>query len=318
MEMEAPQNEEMNGETVSGKQSGVGSLLSSERELRGLSIDQVAQITRLRVSVIEALENEEWDKLPALVFVKGFVRSYAKALGFDDKGISELYRKIQGVGEEQPRPLIEPARSNKRPVFLVLLLLILGAVVLALWTGYPNMAPDRETVVSPPATREEPEQKKDLPAPEKEGSGLSGVPSIPPVEPAAAPRDLPARDLAASVQTDTARAKEAVPAASPAVPPPVAPAADDTQPSDGLVLKASVTSRTWLRILIDGQEPKEYIFQTGARPQWKAKEGFDIIIGNAAGIEFEFNGEQIKNLGTLGQVVKLRLPKNFRSRSGGD
>ena len=41
--------------------------------------------------------------------------------------------------------------------------------------------------------------------------------------------------------------------------------------------------------MIDGQEPKEYIFQSGARPQWKAREGFDILVGNAAGAEFEFS-----------------------------
>ena len=95
----------------------------------------------------------------------------------------------------------------------------------------------------------------------------------------------------------------------------VPPAVVSEPVTDWLVLKAFITSRTWVRILIDGQEPKEYIFQSGARPQWKAREGFDILVGNAAGVEFDFNGEQIKDLGTLGQVVRLKLPKGFESGS---
>jgi hypothetical protein len=73
-----------------------------------------------------------------------------------------------------------------------------------------------------------------------------------------------------------------------------------------------------MRIYIDDQEPKEYIFEPGSMPQWKAREGFDILIGNAAGIEFDFKGENISGLGILGQVVRLRLPENFEARISGE
>ena len=71
--------------------------------------------------------------------------------------------------------------------------------------------------------------------------------------------------------------------------------------------------RTWIKICVDDQGPKEYIFQPGSRPQWKAKEGFYVIIGNAAGIEFDFNGKILEDIGNLGQVVKLRLPEDFKA-----
>ena len=61
-------------------QSGLGEQLKRKREEKGFSRDQVAQITRLRVHFIEALEKEDWRSLPASVFVKGFIKSYAKAV----------------------------------------------------------------------------------------------------------------------------------------------------------------------------------------------------------------------------------------------
>jgi cytoskeleton protein RodZ len=77
-------------------------------------------------------------------------------------------------------------------------------------------------------------------------------------------------------------------------------------------LKGVVLEETWVRIQIDNGGPKEYIFQPGARPQWKAKDGFYVTVGNAAGIELELNGTKLKNLGKPGKVVKLNLPASFR------
>jgi hypothetical protein len=77
-------------------------------------------------------------------------------------------------------------------------------------------------------------------------------------------------------------------------------------------LKGVVLDETWVRIQIDNGGTKEYIFQPGARPQWKAKEGFYLTVGNAAGIELELNGTKLKSLGKAGKVVKLNLPASFR------
>ena len=86
----------------------------------------------------------------------------------------------------------------------------------------------------------------------------------------------------------------------------------ETASPDPYVLKAVVLEETWVRINIDNGEPKEYIFQPGARPQWKAKEGFHLTVGNAAGIELELNGTKLKSLGKPGKVVKRNLPESFR------
>jgi beta-lactamase regulating signal transducer with metallopeptidase domain len=79
-------------------------------------------------------------------------------------------------------------------------------------------------------------------------------------------------------------------------------------------LTAWITKRTYVKIYIDDQKPKEYIFEPGSKPRWKAKEGFDIIVGNAGGVEFDLNGKIIGNLGEIGEVVRLKLPVGYKGR----
>jgi hypothetical protein len=74
-----------------------------------------------------------------------------------------------------------------------------------------------------------------------------------------------------------------------------------------------ITLRTWVQIYIDEEPPKEYIFNPGETHVWRANQGFDILVGNAAGIEFDFNGEKIANLGEPAKVVRVRLPERFQS-----
>ena len=61
----------------------LGDLLRGTREAKGLSLEQVEQDTRIRRKLLEALEQEAYEELPAPVFVKGFLRNYAMLLGLD-------------------------------------------------------------------------------------------------------------------------------------------------------------------------------------------------------------------------------------------
>jgi hypothetical protein len=81
------------------------------------------------------------------------------------------------------------------------------------------------------------------------------------------------------------------------------------------ILKGIVRERTYIKVVVDAQEPKEYIFCAGSVPQWKAMESIYMVIGNAGGIDLDFNGTKIENLGRRGQVVHLRLPEDYERRS---
>ncbi|MBN1959433.1 MAG: helix-turn-helix domain-containing protein [Deltaproteobacteria bacterium] len=79
-----------------------GSLLRRLRESCNASIDDIAQITKIRKHYIEAIEEHAFDSLPASVYVRGFVSEYARILGLDMQRVAKsymtLYRRYYGEG----------------------------------------------------------------------------------------------------------------------------------------------------------------------------------------------------------------------------
>lgn len=290
------------------KISGLGALLRNERENRGLSHEQLSQVTRLRRHFLEALENEEWQNLPPSVFVKGFIRSYAKALGLDEDKLLDLYKNAVPEEVAPPTPIIEPRKPRRRLALVLALCLGALAIALYLWIGRP--LPEQSTVQTekglPAEIQEEPakeeaqpvvqemEQRESLKKQEK--TVEAATPSVGPAE-----MDIPGSEPEEKEPTKYPTDEDLLTPAR----------AESSDTPDWRVLTGIVHLRTWIRIYIDDEAPKEYILQPGSRPQWKARKGFYVLLGNAAGMDFEFDGKDIKDIGGLGQVVSLRLPEGF-------
>ena len=64
-----------------------GASLRRERELRGVSLQEIAASTKIGVSMLQAIEDDRLDKLPQGLFVRGFVREYARFLALDEQKI---------------------------------------------------------------------------------------------------------------------------------------------------------------------------------------------------------------------------------------
>jgi transcriptional regulator with XRE-family HTH domain len=290
-EVQATHRENSQQERPQAAQS-VGTMLKTERERLGLSRAQITEMTRIRTAVVEAIENEAWGSLPPPVFVRGFLRSYAKVLGLSQAAVIELYGKIVPLESPGQVPRLEPSRNRGRRAWLVLLLLVALAVLYGVWHFYPlvkvnqgphdtqkrdqeaAVAPSQPVVASPPPVRAVEEPPKQEPAPVQVIT--QAAPSI---------------------------AKEAE-----------TPVRDQANEDGWLSLTGIVKERTWLRIRIDGEEEKEYLLHPGSRPQWRGKESFYILIGNAGGIEFDLNGKRMGRLGNPGQVIRLTLPKDVGTR----
>jgi cytoskeleton protein RodZ len=294
--------------------SGLGALLKNEREKRGLSYEQVAQITRLRRHFLEALENEEWHNLPPSVFVKGFIRSYAKALGMEESKLLELYKNTLPEDVAPPTPIIEPRKSKKAIVLALVLLLGALAATLYLWMGKPS--PEQATV----------QTQKELPSEIQAKPSEKVQPVVQKSEEGASVKEM---EVSADFpRPSTGLAEMDIPEPLPDEKEPdeyptdedlfVASTTEPSATTDWLVLTGIVHLRTWIRIYIDDETPKEYILQPGSRAQWKAREGFYVLVGNAAGIDFDFNGRELSDLGGLGQVVSLRLPDSFKRQISED
>lgn len=68
----------------------VGQYLKAIRTRQGLSLKQVSQRTRIQPNQLRAIESGNWSKLPEAVYVKGFLKQYAQALGLDGMAIAEM------------------------------------------------------------------------------------------------------------------------------------------------------------------------------------------------------------------------------------
>lgn len=103
-----------------------GERLKRERELREVTLQEIVSATRIGPRFLEALENEEWDKLPGGVFNRGFVRSIARYLGLDEEAFLAEYDLAYGTQASADRPEDPiPSRPKWIPVALVVGVIVL-------------------------------------------------------------------------------------------------------------------------------------------------------------------------------------------------
>src|SRR5215470_16174542 len=112
-----------------------GERLKRERELREVPPEEVATATRIAPRYLQALENEDWEKLPGGVFNRGFVRAVARYLGLDEESLLAEYDVAHGpmlLETEAPREDRIPAPSKWLIAGIVLLILsVLASVTVA-------------------------------------------------------------------------------------------------------------------------------------------------------------------------------------------
>src|SRR6202451_4302548 len=73
-----------------------GEKFREERERRGITLDDVSNVTKISSRMLQAIEQERFDVLPGGVFNKGFIRAYAKTLGFNtEEAISEYLTALR-------------------------------------------------------------------------------------------------------------------------------------------------------------------------------------------------------------------------------
>jgi len=79
---------------------GVGPYLRKMREAQGKTLAEISEETKINCRYLEALEREAWEELPGEVFVRGYLRAFALALGLDPEDILRRYRESHPVEGE--------------------------------------------------------------------------------------------------------------------------------------------------------------------------------------------------------------------------
>jgi len=283
------------------EEMNLGSLLRKSREERHMDLDAAVKATRITRHNLEALEKEEWDKLPSQVFVKGFLRSYAEFLGLDKELVLSLYQKRCPFKQYQPHALQGISAESGRwrlTIIVSFLAIVLVAGMVYLWAQKGSVTGKTFQYLDTQSTTEK--KAGDTLTTEdiqiQDNAGAQGLPT----KKEAVPEDE------TGIPTELESGEDTTDREEPLIPEEV----KDEQPLlPKFVLTATVNSRTWIAISIDNESSREYLFRPGETMRWTAEDSFDILIGNAGGIEFSLNGNPIGHLGTEGKVVRLKLPE---------
>ena len=118
-----------------------GENLRRERELRGVSLRDMADATKISVRFLEALEKDRGDLLPGGLFPRAFVRQYAKYLGLDtEKVVAEFLYEHGESGLEKPPPPRPPRPGIPRGLLLFIAVALAGGVL-----TWKRMGAERES-----------------------------------------------------------------------------------------------------------------------------------------------------------------------------
>ncbi len=275
-----------------------GENLRREREMRGVTLQEISAATKISVRFLEAIESEEFSKLPGGVFSRGFIRAYARYLGLDEERVLAEYHLAA-----QPKPDVDlsrimttkpPSKEGPRTLLLAVMVaaVLLGAGYLLFRYSYsaPEQRGDVTNPVPSPSKTQPAAPQQQASTPPGQALGTSGN------EPAPASATGP---TGSSSAPDAAAARRGRSSALPVSPKP----AGDNE----LVLQVAATERAWVAVDADGKTTLQRILNPNEVETLKAKESFNVITGNAQGIILTLNGETLKPLGRHGEVKTIRL-----------
>ena len=125
------------------EQRAFGNFLRAERELRQIPLSEVASATKIPLQSLLWLEEGNWDNLPAKIFVRGFVRSYARHVGISvDDACARFNEILAQIDSSRPVEPVEQVSEQATDVggrrkfglaLMVIIVLILATITLSLF-----------------------------------------------------------------------------------------------------------------------------------------------------------------------------------------
>jgi cytoskeletal protein RodZ len=247
--------------------SGIGDQLRQERLRQGLSLDEIAQRTRISLRSLESIEADAFDRLPGVVFTRNFVRLYAIDLKLAPDGLLARLPRVDIEAAPLPDAPARSGRSTWDPrltaaIASVLWLVTAGSAGMGAWYYWNHYA--RHSIAT--------------------------------VSAAPAPKASPAVQAAGSVPVPASHnnaAHEALPSNF-----------DNGRPVQ-VILTAH--EATWVQVSADGQTTFVGILHPNDTRSIAADDQVKIIAGNAGGLDISLNGKALDPIGPNGQVRTVRL-----------
>jgi cytoskeleton protein RodZ len=298
----------------------VGDTLRRTRLKRNLQLEEISNELKISTRILQAIEADEYDKLPGGVFAKSFVRQYARLLGLDEEEIAGRMQQAMGPAEdiqqfpERPRPGgVSPIQvpkvdewetvGDKRfrwsgwlsAVVLVVVMLVCSAVYT--WMQRPKSPVAAQTLRPVPAA----------PAPSGMADPAAPGPSVTtpppsPVEPAAAPSQAvepkPAEPKPAEQKPAESQPAETAPAAARVTPP---------NPDATVHVEITADESVWVLARADGKYLFSSTLEAHATRTVEGVKDVTLRLGNAGGVTISLNGKPIGPAGPKGQVRTIQF-----------
>ncbi|MFN7086879.1 MAG: RodZ domain-containing protein [Burkholderiales bacterium] len=281
-----------------------GAALAAARTAQNLSVADAARQLKLSVSQIEALEAGAFDRLPGPVFVRGFIRNYARLLNIDAEAMLRSVEPVlpQPAGGETAPPSQDipfpPAQTRRWPWYAAGLLLLMGG--LAVYEFYLN-EPEFTRLKPVPA----PQAAMPVPAAPivaapsgaATEAGPQASPALPPVsgDEARAWSQGAAVDAARGLQTGAIAGSNKIAAAD--VPPlaPAAAAEPERLPKAGeRTLHFVFNEDSWVEIRDgSGKIIFSQLNQSGSRRRVHGSPPLSVVVGNAHGVRLTYDGQPV-------------------------
>jgi cytoskeletal protein RodZ len=298
-----------------------GENIRREREMRGVSLEEISSATKISMRFLEAIEREDFSKLPGGIFSRSFIRSYARYLGLDEERVVTEYQIAAHPQTDFDLHRMVSGNTSARPASRTPLIATVIAVAL-LATGYVlfRYAPHPTEAPAPPPPAPATESKAVTP-PGTPVPMASGDTTAPPGMNPAAGGVTPGATSPASTTTGPTPNSPVAPATPPGtavtgVNPPAQPSPQSGSPPGAnlaadtdLVLQVAATERTWMAVDADGKMVLQRVLVPQEVKTVKAHKSFDVTTGNAQGVILTLNGETLKPLGRHGEVKTVHLTR---------
>ncbi len=268
----------------------LGQYFRRAREHKGWTLEEAAVKTRILSPFLKAVEEDNYEQLPAEVFAKGFVRSYGQLLGLPDMEVLAKFEESGGQfyakrdeREQLKLQIREEVRRKKTNKFIVAGIVGLALIAILIATGM-----NREGARHVPALPTEP-------AASRQKSADSALPS----QPTPAPFESAAQSQS--------------PESEPSVPVPIEVEGNFSSglPLEGilpvatkLVLEVEAVERAWVLVQADHDPAQEVMLAPGERVRWSADQRLKLTLGNAGGVRISLNGKLQGPYGGSGKVIK--------------
>lgn len=256
-----------------------GRYLRAKRLEKGVSLEEVALETKISRDTLLLIEDENHERLPAEVYVLGFLRAYAKAIGADGdltvRNYIENRKKYQKVTKFEYA--LEKSHARFWPRFLLSLGALICMMIISIFLTNIFMVQPRVEDLSV--------QQNVEAAPQETTLFVKAL------------EDMVASEEK-SVETVSAQSVEKQHAAN----------ENGQQSINKFLLQINAMEETWMKIIVDNQSPSEYTLKRGELLALEASTSYSLLIGNAGGISLMLNDSPVEIPGRKGQVVTIQIP----------